>query len=165
MKERLTVVILALPVCLLHMANKTPPHYDMDLFPVNLLHMGDNQPPRDLCHSERETLDTVEHAPNDAVQFTHADRHSQRRTYKQKGEKKVNQEADRARLFHSDICSVPETDGEPIRPPGASATPRLPCHPSVPPPQPGSWHTRQVAPCKCDTTVAPKHKLCRRYIT
>lgn len=70
------------------MANKTDPHYDMDLFPVNLLHMGDNQPPRDLCQLERETLDTVEHTPNDAEQFIHTDRLSQRRTYKQKGEKK-----------------------------------------------------------------------------
>lgn len=150
MKEWLTVVILALPVCLLHMANKTAPHYDMDLFPVNLLHMGDNQPPWDLCQSERETLDTVEHTWRRAV-------YTRRQTFaatdiQTKGGEKVNQEADSARLFHSDICSVPETDGEPIRPPGASATPRLPCHPSVPPPQPGSWHTWQVAPCKCDTT-------------
>lgn len=38
---------------------------------------------------------------------------------------------------YSDICSVPETDGEPIRPPGTSATLRLPCTS----PKPASWLT------------------------
>lgn len=62
---------------------------------------------------------------------------------------KGNLEANRDWSFYSDICSVPETDGEPIRPPGASATPRLLCHPAAPPLNlhPGTherWHLANV---------------------
>lgn len=74
-------------------------------------------------------------------------RHSNRHT--DKGERKLNQEADRDSSFHSDICLVPETDGEPIRLPGASATLHLQCHPSAPPQNlhPGTndrWHLANV---------------------
>lgn len=90
-------------------------------------------------------------------------RHSQQQTCRQR-EEKVNQEADRDSSFYSDICSVPETDGEPIRPPGASATLRLPCHPSVPPLNlhPGThdrWHLANVTPL-----LPWKNKLCIHYI-
>lgn len=151
MKERLAVVILVLPVCLLHMANKTAPHYDMDLFPVNLLHMGDNQPPWDLCQPEPETLDTVEPTPNDAEQFTHADRHLQRPTYKQKGEKKwTRKQIELACSTQTSARSQRQMASQsgrlvPLPLPASHATPlSLPLN--LDPGTHGRWHLANVTP-------------------
>lgn len=140
-------VTLALLVCPVSAANKTALHYDKNLFTVNSLHMEDNQPHWDLCQPECETSEeyTHKHAHTNthATAFAATDTHT-------KGEwEKVNLEANRDWSFYSDICLVPETDGEPIRPPGASSTLRLPCHPAAPPQnlQRGThdrWHLANV---------------------
>lgn len=57
--------------------------------------------------------------------------------------------------MYSDICSVPEADGEQIRPPGASATLHLPK--TVP--QPAPWHTWQLAFWTCGNSVAFKKNI------
>lgn len=42
-----------------------------------------------------------------------------------------------------------------------SPPPIPPCRPSL---KPASWHTWQVAPCKCDIAVALENNLCIHYI-
>lgn len=110
--------------------------------------MENNQPLWDLCQPECETSEACTHT---TIIHTHI--HMRTFTAKEIHTKgaKVNLEANRDWSFYSDICSLPETDGEPIRPPGASATLRLPCHPAAPPLNlhPGThdrWHLANVTP-------------------
>lgn len=79
--------------CLLHPANKTGLHYDMDLFCVNSLHMEDNQPHWDLCQSECETYAALQNTHEMTQACMHRPGFTAPDT--QQREAKVNQEADR----------------------------------------------------------------------
>lgn len=104
----------------------------MDLFSTYSFHMEDNQPPRESCQSQCETSDTCMLRNTHQMMSTHINMQTVTATDIQtKGGDIEPGSADS--WFYSDICSVPETDGEPIRLTGASAIFHLQHHPSAPP--------------------------------
>lgn len=120
---------LSLAVYRLSAANKAALRYDNDLFSI-----WKTISPTGTCVNQSVKRQTHTHwgAHTKGYTLIYTRIHSQQPKYTQR-EEKVNLEGNGEWSFHSDICSILETDGEPIRPPGASVTLRLPYHPSTPP--------------------------------
>lgn len=135
--------------CLLHPANKTGLHYDMDLFCVNSLHMEDNQAPHGTCVNQSVKHQTYAALQN-AHETTRARMHRPAFTDVQQREVKVNQEADRDGSTQTSAPSqrqMVSQSGRLLPPPlsASHATPsslpldlRLGTH--------GRWHLANVTP-------------------